>query len=537
MKAKFYLFIVMSLFIAQSLSAAVIFEDNFSDAAVTKNQFRFDGTDKGKYTIADGYLELNDTKKVDNLFYTCDINQSLAWTNYTIDTDITITMSEGGISFRDDGTMLYFLQFNPSSKTADLKLKLSDGTISDVSAGLSCPSIDLSKKIQCSIILNESYIVIKVNGEYILRSPLPKSGPTSGKVGLFASAVSGPQSFTRYDFVKVSELSCPIVDMTLNDNFLISGETLKLSYSIENPCPATNVDLYIAVLLPSMTINFYNSTSGQWSGNPGPAIANLDVPRFDHIDGKDFDQIALPSSNPKIDTAGSFLFAAAIAEPGTINFIGDVKTTYIYYTGTTQTTIKLDNPSFTGPMSVEEAIKTRRTIRTFSSTPLTFKQIGQLAWAASGVTEEGQGAFKRAAPSAGALYPIDLYFIVGENCVSGMISGVYKYVPASHSLDFIKSGDYRVTIAEASNYQMWQADAPVIVVLTAEYSRSTGKYGDRGQMYAHQEVGFIGENLLLQGVAMGLKTSEVGAFTDAQIQSVLGVSTDIIPMIVFCLSH
>lgn len=528
--------IVFSLFIP-SLTAGVLFEDDFNDSTFTRSKFRFDGTDRGNYSIEDGFLDLNDNKKSDGFYFSCDIKESDEWDNYIIETELDISMGMAGLIIRNDGEKLYLIDFEPADKVLNLKMMDSEGVLSTVQEDVSCPTIEFSKKIECEIIINDSYIIITIDGNNVLRTSLPKSGPTIGKVGLFSWAEGAPQGIVKINSITIKELYCPILKVYSDEAFYISGESIKISYNIENPCPASNADLYLAVLLPSMKINFYSGEKGKWVDYPDAAISNFEIPRFDYLEEINFNTIPLPSANPAINSAGQYVFAAALSKPGTVDFIGGIPTFNIYYSGSDKREISLLQPDYSGQMSLEEAIKTRRTERTFSNTPLTFKQISQLAWAGQGITEEGENAFKRAAPSAGALYSIDVFYVIGDNCVEGMMAGIYKYIPNTHSFEFVRMGDWRIPIAEASLYQMFQADAPLNVVMTAEYARSTVKYGDRGVQYSHMEVGLISENILLQGVALGLKTCIIGAFYDDVIQDIMQVPEDYIPMIVLSLGY
>ncbi len=183
--------------------------------------------------------------------------------------------------------------------------------------------------------------------------------------------------------------------------------------------------------------------------------------------------------------------------------------------------MKLPKPRFDGRVSVEKAIKDRRTVRSFSPKPLEAEHLSQLLWAAQGITG-GLGS-KRAAPSAGALYPMDVYAVVGKDSVGGVEPGVYHYDPKPHSVSALMGGDRREALAKASLSQMWMARAPVNLVVTAEYERITGKYGRRGIQYAMIEAGHIGQNIFLQAVALGLGAGIVGAFNDAELVKALSL--------------
>jgi SagB-type dehydrogenase family enzyme len=183
--------------------------------------------------------------------------------------------------------------------------------------------------------------------------------------------------------------------------------------------------------------------------------------------------------------------------------------------------ISLPKPSSDGKVSVEKAIKQRRTIRDFRDRILSLAHLSQLLWATQGITDTTEG--KRAAPSGGALYPLDIYIIIGENGVEKMDAGIYHYLPKEHSISLISKGDRRKEIASASLGQRWMAKAPVIFVITAEYRRITGKYGERGIRYALIETGHVGQNLFLQAEALGLGAGIVGAFNDLEVSKVAGL--------------
>ncbi len=190
----------------------------------------------------------------------------------------------------------------------------------------------------------------------------------------------------------------------------------------------------------------------------------------------------------------------------------------------------LTKPRYDGPMSVEQAIKKRRTVRTFKDKPLSADQFLQILWAAQGITEEN--GFKRAAPSGGALYPADVYAVAGKDSVDGMSQGVYHFRPGEYAVDRIAEGDRRTKVATASLGQMWMAAAPVQIVLTAQYNRITRKYGDRGERYALIEIGHIGQNVFLQCQALGLAAGIVGAFNDRELAGAIGLPEEHEPLIV-----
>ena len=199
-------------------------------------------------------------------------------------------------------------------------------------------------------------------------------------------------------------------------------------------------------------------------------------------------------------------------------------------TGRIEQLMNLPEPILKGDVSVEEAIKHRRTVRSYRPNPLTLEQLSQILWAAQGITEDR--GYKRAAPSAGALYPMDIYAIVGDDGVKGLKAGIYHYEPHKHAASLIMEGDFRKDVARTSLSQMWMARAPVNLVITSEYSRITGKYGTRGERYAIIEAGHIGQNIFLQAEALGLRAGIVGAFHDKDVIRVMKIKRSHEPLLI-----
>jgi len=189
--------------------------------------------------------------------------------------------------------------------------------------------------------------------------------------------------------------------------------------------------------------------------------------------------------------------------------------------------ILLPYPSLKGPMSLEEAIARRRSIREYSDKPLFLMHLSQILWAAQGITDVKRSF--RAAPSAGATYPLELYVVVGENGVAinktyFLKAGVYKYNVKRHSLVLVKEGDVRESLAKAALNQEWVRKAPVSIVIVAIYERTTKFYGERGVRYVLIEVGHVGQNIYLQATALRLGTVAVGAFYDDEVRKIISAS-------------
>ncbi len=187
--------------------------------------------------------------------------------------------------------------------------------------------------------------------------------------------------------------------------------------------------------------------------------------------------------------------------------------------------VKLPEPCSTSNTSVETALSKRRSIRDYSGENLTLEEVSQLLWAAQGITAPWGG---RTAPSAGALYPLELYVVVGD--VEGIDKGVYKYKPEEHELKKVKEGDIRAELADAAGGPECVRDAAIDIVFTAVYERTTGKYGGRGIRYVHIEVGHAAQNVYLQAVSLDLGTVVIGAFIDDQVKELVNAGEQENPM-------
>ena len=178
----------------------------------------------------------------------------------------------------------------------------------------------------------------------------------------------------------------------------------------------------------------------------------------------------------------------------------------------------LPRPRLSGPWSVEGALAKRRSAREYTGEALTRAELAQLLWAAQGITD-AEGL--RTAPSAGALYPLEVYVAVGV--VEDLPSGIYRYEPGRHALAFVAEGDRRVELAAGALGQECVQEGAAVIALAAVYRRTTGKYGERGIRYVHMEVGHAAQNVYLQAVALGLGMVVVGAFDDRDVKRIMNM--------------
>jgi SagB-type dehydrogenase family enzyme len=182
---------------------------------------------------------------------------------------------------------------------------------------------------------------------------------------------------------------------------------------------------------------------------------------------------------------------------------------------------KLPEPVREGKMSVEKAILERRSVREFQDAHLTLAEISQLLWVVQGITSP-QGY--RTVPSAGALYPLEVFVLAGK--VEGLAIGVYRYRAQTHELTKIADGDRRFELSEAALGQAAVRRASAVIVISGVFERTTRKYGERGIRYVYMESGNASQNVSLEAVSLGLGTVIIGAFHDKTVKKLVGMDSE-----------
>lgn len=156
---------------------------------------------------------------------------------------------------------------------------------------------------------------------------------------------------------------------------------------------------------------------------------------------------------------------------------------------------------------------------------MTINEISQLLWAAQGVTDSRRF---RTAPSAGALYPLEVYIAIFN--AKEIPKGIYKYNSHDHELVRIKYGNIKKDLILATLGQNWVGKGSAVIVLSAVYERTTKKYGERGERYTHMEVGHVSQNIYLQAQSLNLGTVVIGAFYDRAVKKVMNMSYEEHPL-------
>lgn len=190
------------------------------------------------------------------------------------------------------------------------------------------------------------------------------------------------------------------------------------------------------------------------------------------------------------------------------------------YTAGEREMIKLPEPKIKGSVSLEEAIVQRRSIREFAERDIKLEEVSQLLWAAQGITDKTESF--RAVPSAGALYPLEIY-VVTKECL-------FHYIVEKHALEILDNHDLRSELADASWGQGMVRQAGADIVICAIFKRVTSKYAERGIRYVYMEAGHAAQNIHLMAVSLGLGSVPVGAFDDKKVQALLKLDKNIEPL-------
>ncbi|MGD0091115.1 MAG: SagB/ThcOx family dehydrogenase [Planctomycetota bacterium] len=188
---------------------------------------------------------------------------------------------------------------------------------------------------------------------------------------------------------------------------------------------------------------------------------------------------------------------------------------------------KLPAPDLAGPL--QRLIIQRRSRRNFKRGELTPAQLALLLWSAQGCVADS----RRAVPSAGATYPLDVLVALDHPGVTGLAAGLYRYEPAKNALLLRRPGNLLHQIVDACYGQSFIAAAPVVLIIVGELSRIASRYGDRSRRYIYMEAGHVGQNVHLAAESLGLGTVMVGAFDDAELARVLHLPHGHEPVYVF----
>ena len=183
--------------------------------------------------------------------------------------------------------------------------------------------------------------------------------------------------------------------------------------------------------------------------------------------------------------------------------------------------LALPTPEPAVTSSVDQALRQRRSIRSYSDRPISIEQLSYLLWASTGLQRRERNFEFRTAPSAGALYPIETYVVV--NNVENVPQGLYHYSIKQHTMEELQTGDIRQAITAAAMGQRICSQAAVVFIWTAIFQRTKWRYQDRAYRYIYLDAGHIAQNLALSATSLGLGSCQIGALFDEEVNEIVGV--------------
>jgi len=183
--------------------------------------------------------------------------------------------------------------------------------------------------------------------------------------------------------------------------------------------------------------------------------------------------------------------------------------------------IPLPSPDDFRGLYTEDAIQRRRSVRDYSGQPMTLEELSRLLYYTGGINAERWGHRLRSAPSAGALYPIEVYLVVHQ--VDSLKPGLYHYAVRNHVLELLRAGDLQGKIVRHGLMQEFLGQANLVLVFTAIFQRLRWRYQERTYRYALLEAGHLGQNVYLAATSMGMGACAVGAFLDDDVNAMLEV--------------
>jgi SagB-type dehydrogenase family enzyme len=177
---------------------------------------------------------------------------------------------------------------------------------------------------------------------------------------------------------------------------------------------------------------------------------------------------------------------------------------------------------------IEVVIERRRTARRFTGRSLTVEEISKLlhfSYGITGATRISQSTDEyqclRSAPSAGALYPLEVYLISWG--IAGLKPGLYHYSVVHHALELLKTGDFSEPAGEYTFLDDIVKEACTLFLITAIFQRTMFKYNERGYRFVLLDAGHLGQNVCLMATAMNIGVLPIGGFLDDELNHLLGI--------------
>lgn len=167
----------------------------------------------------------------------------------------------------------------------------------------------------------------------------------------------------------------------------------------------------------------------------------------------------------------------------------------------------------------------RRSIRNFSTESLTINELSYIlnsSYGVSGAIEDIEKEYYqelRTSPSAGGLYPLEIYFYA--NNVEGLNKGIYHYNPSEHCISILHQGP--LDLSSCTSYSNIAKQAACVIFITAVFPRLSYKYGERSYRFVHLDAGHLGQNIYLSAESINVGALAVGGFFDDEINSLLNI--------------
>lgn len=189
--------------------------------------------------------------------------------------------------------------------------------------------------------------------------------------------------------------------------------------------------------------------------------------------------------------------------------------------------VQLTEPKLKGQVSLEEALAKQRSVRQFTGEPLKLAEIGQLAWAGQGIIEPQKGL--RTAPSAAAIYPIELYFATQN--------GLFVYQPQGHGLEQIFEQDIRGILAATTSMQDTAIKAGCDIIVAGSARRLSAQFREDARKYMLLEAGHIAQNIQLQAVCLDLGSVTIGSFNTKDVSKICKLPKELEPIYIICVGY
>ena len=185
----------------------------------------------------------------------------------------------------------------------------------------------------------------------------------------------------------------------------------------------------------------------------------------------------------------------------------------------------LPDPGSLGPYAstVQTAINSRQSLRQYSKTPITLEELAFLLWSTQGVKQViPKYATLRTVPSAGARHALETYLLI--NRVDTLQIGLYHFQAIDFKLQALEtSGELAGAVTAACFGQKYVGESAVTFIWVADQYRMTWRYGERGYRYMFLDAGHVCQNLYLAAEAIGCGVCAIAAFSDDQMNEVLGL--------------